>query len=445
MTTPEFTILENGLRKPFLEMVKKYGKQKYTLWTIWTYMKWRSENDNFSLPEKLVREDLGIDLNVLRDGRSILTKEGWLQKGVMRDTGGEYLTRTWVVTAPPSVYHSLGMEPPGVFTTEGKSPYSGSSSCSGSGSSSLSTTSSYTLLDSNKGSAPKSVRESKEKIEAKSKPTNLEPNPKPTPAPVRVKVHGHGKDGTPYPAGFDDWSNLDRLHWLGTHGWKQGGMDESASQKTLGPVDRDGKPTPTAKPLPTRGVPRNLSIHEGESLLANIQHREDTEANKAFGVRDSGDSLGTLDTGRAFGEGLRPSISFGREGEVHLRSGGLSTERYADGNHRDQEQQRHKAGKDKAGPQVSGLRASGDSVLGYQQVSDSDRNPQRSVKTPSSPGFCGVCGDDLFDYDEFPSEMCSSCMFKETERKRMRPHSIKTTADLTEGNGGNYDSGCSDL
>ena len=122
MNTPEFTLLENSLRKPFLDMVKKYGKQKYTLWTIWTYMKWRSNGDFFTLPENLVREDLGIDINVLRAARAILVKEGWLKKDVLRDTGGEYLTRTWLVTAPPSVYHSLGMEPPRVFTTEGKSP-----------------------------------------------------------------------------------------------------------------------------------------------------------------------------------------------------------------------------------------------------------------------------------------------------------------------------------
>src|ERR1039458_2086002 len=182
MTTPEFTLLENSLRKPFLDMVKRYGKQKYTLWTVWTYMKWSSNGDFFTLPENLVREDLGIDVNVLRDARAILVKEGWLKKDVLRDTGGEYLTRTWLVTAPPRVYHSLGMEPPRVFTTEGKSPHSGSSSssCSGSDSSSSSPSAAYTLSDSNKDSPPSGVGESSEKIEAKSKPENLEPKPTPS-------------------------------------------------------------------------------------------------------------------------------------------------------------------------------------------------------------------------------------------------------------------------
>jgi hypothetical protein len=251
MTTPEFTFLENGLRKPFLDMVKKYGKQKYTLWTVWTYMKWRSNDDVFSLPESLVREDLGIDVNVLRDARAILVAEGWLRKDVLRDTGGEYQTRTWEVTAPPSVYPSMGIEPPRVFTTEGKSPYSGSSSCSGSGSSSSSSSSSHsaaaTPSESNKAS--KGVRQQRliEKIEAKSKPENLEPKPKPARSPYMAK--GHGQDGTPYPGEFNSWPNLRRLHWLEAHGWHQGRMAETASQKTNEHVMVQAKPTPTATHL----------------------------------------------------------------------------------------------------------------------------------------------------------------------------------------------------
>jgi hypothetical protein len=259
MTTPEFTLLENGLRKPLLETIQKYGKQKYTLWTVWTYMKWRSNDDIFSLPENLVREDLGIDLNVLRAARAILIKEGWLEKDVLRDTGGEYLTRTWLVTAPPSVYHSMGMQPPRVFTTEGKSPYSGSSSCSGSGSgsSSLSLSPSRTPSDSYKSG--KGVRESNEKIEDKSKHENLEPEP--TPMGVHgQKINGRAKkeryalNGTPWPEGFDSWPrNADRLEWLDAHGCnhssKQDRMVEPASQKIVETGEWDGKPTATANPL----------------------------------------------------------------------------------------------------------------------------------------------------------------------------------------------------
>jgi hypothetical protein len=245
MTAPEFTLLENGLREPFLDMVKKYGKQKYTLWTVWTYMKWRSNNDVFSLPEGLVREDLGIDVNVLRDARAILIKEGWLEKDSLRDTGGEYLTRTWLVTAPPRVYHSMGMQPPRVFTTEGKSPYSGSSSCSGSGSSSLSSSGAATLSDSNKGASRNGVPHRTENIKAESNP-NLEPEPKPKPAPSMAKPKGHGQDGTPYPEEFNDWSNLKRLHWLEAHGWDQGSMAQTAERKTDETVVMPTKPTPTA-------------------------------------------------------------------------------------------------------------------------------------------------------------------------------------------------------
>ena len=265
MTTPEFTLLENGLRKPFLDMVKKYGKQKYTLWTIWTYMKWRSSNDFFTLPENLVREDLGIDINVLRAARAILVKEGWLKKDVLRDTGGEYLTRTWLVTAPPSVYHSLGTEPPRVFTTEGKSPYSGSCSDSCSGSPSPSSSCAATPSDSSKSESPKGVPQHNEKIGPKSKPENLEP--KPTPVGLHgQKTNGQAKkvryapDGTPWPNDFDSWTNGERLQWLGAHGWEQDRGVDASSQETVQVIDRYRNPTSNATPLlnpPSSAVPPN--------------------------------------------------------------------------------------------------------------------------------------------------------------------------------------------
>jgi len=83
------------------------------------------------------------------------------------------------------------------------------------------------------------------KIEAKSKPENLKPEPKPT----TRKSNGHGEDGTPYPEEFNDWSNLRRLHWLEAHGWHQGSMADTASQKTHGTVVKQAKPTPTATPF----------------------------------------------------------------------------------------------------------------------------------------------------------------------------------------------------
>jgi hypothetical protein len=51
----------------------------------------------------------------------------------------------------------------------------------GSGSNSSSSSATHTLSDSNKGSVPNPVCESKNKIEAKSKPENLKSEPKPTP------------------------------------------------------------------------------------------------------------------------------------------------------------------------------------------------------------------------------------------------------------------------
>jgi hypothetical protein len=72
----EFTLLENRLRQPFLATVRKYGKQKFTLWAIWTYVLWRSTNGVFCVPEKLMLEDWGMDVYALRRARAILKKEG---------------------------------------------------------------------------------------------------------------------------------------------------------------------------------------------------------------------------------------------------------------------------------------------------------------------------------------------------------------------------------
>jgi hypothetical protein len=188
----EFTLMENRLRQPFLAMVKKYGKQKYTLWMVWTYMLWRSTNGAFCLPEELVMEDLGIDVHILRKARAVLAKEGWLRKDILRDTGGAYLTRGWVLTSPPMEKHSVDdndaksfVSPPSVFTTEVKSPYSVSYSGSGSGSASRSGSASHACSSSgsDSGTPVPSMCTSKDGGKAK-----LEPEPEPTATPTPTPV-----------------------------------------------------------------------------------------------------------------------------------------------------------------------------------------------------------------------------------------------------------------
>jgi hypothetical protein len=176
--TDEFTLLENRLRQPFLETVRKYGKQKFTLWAIWTYMLWRSTNGVFCLPEELVLEDWGMDVYALRRARAILKEEGWLRKDILRNTGGAYLTRTWVLTSPPMLNATVD-DPPMHLTTVAKSPYSVSSSGSGSGSAfdSVSVAASHSDSNSNK-----SVSSSTSKDGGKA-----EPEPKPTPAAPMAK------------------------------------------------------------------------------------------------------------------------------------------------------------------------------------------------------------------------------------------------------------------
>ena len=65
------------------------------LWAIWTYMLWRSTNGVFCLPEELVLTDWDMNPKTLRRVHDILIKEGWLQRDVLRNTGGMWMTRTW--------------------------------------------------------------------------------------------------------------------------------------------------------------------------------------------------------------------------------------------------------------------------------------------------------------------------------------------------------------
>jgi len=181
----EFTLLENRLRQPFLETVRKYGKQKFTLWAIWTYMLWRSTNGVFCLPEELVLEDWGMDVYALRRARAILMDEGWLRKDILRDTGGAYLTRTWVLTSPPMLNATVD-DPPMHLTTVVKSPYS--VSCSGSGSASRSGSAAHACSssDSDSGNPLKACAGSRANGRAKPEP-EPEPTAKPTPTVPMVK------------------------------------------------------------------------------------------------------------------------------------------------------------------------------------------------------------------------------------------------------------------
>jgi len=181
----DFTLLENRLREPFLRMVSKHGRQKYGLWMVWTYMLWRSAGGEFCVPEELVLKDLGMNKNTLPILRNILVKEGWLRRDVLRDQGGKWLTRVWVITSPLPVEQVVGdanksfISPPPVETEVGSTGNSGShcSSVYCSPSSSRSATS--TLSDSNSNcpeirTERRTVRQSKDG----GKPQNLEPQVK---------------------------------------------------------------------------------------------------------------------------------------------------------------------------------------------------------------------------------------------------------------------------
>jgi len=66
-------------RNPLFEMARKYGRRKYIIIAVWTYMFWRSGKDNiFDLAEKHVLYDIGITHEVYGEIRKILIHEGFL-------------------------------------------------------------------------------------------------------------------------------------------------------------------------------------------------------------------------------------------------------------------------------------------------------------------------------------------------------------------------------
>jgi len=68
-------------RKRLFEMAKKYGKRKFTLIAVWTYMFTRSGNGNvFELAESAILWDLGMTHEPLWEAQKILMAEGFLAK-----------------------------------------------------------------------------------------------------------------------------------------------------------------------------------------------------------------------------------------------------------------------------------------------------------------------------------------------------------------------------
>lgn len=93
-----------AFRQPFLEACKKYKRQKYVLWFVWTYMFWRSgKGGKFELAEELVILDTGMDKDALRKARRILVQEGWLVREEMRRPNGTKEVRRWTVCVPALV------------------------------------------------------------------------------------------------------------------------------------------------------------------------------------------------------------------------------------------------------------------------------------------------------------------------------------------------------
>jgi hypothetical protein len=233
-----------------------------------------------------LEEDTGICNDTVKTCKASLRAKGWLayagdykqprRAGGMFDVPVMEVRLPWredwaavvmdvsmtydAMTVVEKTTHGTVVE---IFHPEGSSC---SDSCSGSPS--LSSSCADTLSDSSKAAPPKGVPQHNLKIEAKSKPENLEP--KPTSSKPGPK--GHGQDGTPYPEEFDDWSNLKRLNWLEVHGWHNASMADTAEQKTGETAVVQAKPTPAATPFApaphSASPPRRMSPSAAPSAPA---------------------------------------------------------------------------------------------------------------------------------------------------------------------------------
>ena len=242
---------------------------------VWmAYYLHTGDSDLTSHPgNETIEEDTGICNDTVKTCKASLRAKGWLaytgDYKQPRRPGGKFAVPVMEARLPwrpdwSTVVTDVSMVYEAITVVEKTTPGTvvenfhpeGSSSCSGSGSSSSSLSSScaVTPSDSSKSESPKGVPQQNEKIEAKSKPENLEPEP--TPIGLRgQKANGQAKkvryapDGTPWPNDFDSWENEERLSWLGAHGWKQDRGVDAASQETVQVIDKYRKPKATATPL----------------------------------------------------------------------------------------------------------------------------------------------------------------------------------------------------
>ena len=260
---------------------------------VWLAYFLHSDYELTSYPSnRAIEAETGVSLDTVKTCKASLRLKGWLRytgdSKQPRRAGGEFkvpvmeaslpwrdewakvvvdvcMTYDAITVAEKTTHGGTEVEKLHHRTVVGNFHPEGSCSGSGSGSSSFSpsTTSATTLSDSNKLSPPRGVRESRERIEGKSKPANLKPQP--TATPSKPKSKGHAQDGTTYPEGFNDWSNLKRLHWLQIHGWKPGSMAE-ASQRTRRVLVADGKAKSIARhvaPAPHSASPPKVATKCG--------------------------------------------------------------------------------------------------------------------------------------------------------------------------------------
>jgi hypothetical protein len=177
---------------------------------------WMHENsaDESYLSVARAMEETGLSRNTVETWRAWLREEGWLARTgdtVQPRSGGRFDVYVTTVkdgskVSPPKI----GMTPKNGGAPKSTAPQnlvpegSSSPSVSGYGSPSPSPSFSASASVHPPAAAPDGERQRRERLGGKPQPGNRKPKAAP--------------DGTPYPDGFNAWTNVRRTEWLVSHG-----------------------------------------------------------------------------------------------------------------------------------------------------------------------------------------------------------------------------------
>jgi hypothetical protein len=94
----DMKFVKHAQRKEFYAYVREKGRDKFTLSHVYWYMYMRSGKGNvYHLADELAAGDLGMGVNVFRETRNILAKDGWVAKQPARRVPDWIIQTTQIV------------------------------------------------------------------------------------------------------------------------------------------------------------------------------------------------------------------------------------------------------------------------------------------------------------------------------------------------------------